>query len=65
MANKLFDQLVPKAGNASKVAAVLTYLTDSHPWIVHFELFPNHKDPGSIDVFSHTSLDDVVKRLSL
>jgi hypothetical protein len=63
--NKLFD-LIPNAGNASKVAAVHTYMTDSHPWIMHFELYPKSaKGPESIDVFSHTLLVDVARRLSL
>jgi hypothetical protein len=43
----------------------LTSLTDSHQWIVHFELYPRRKDQGSITVFSHTLLEDVAKRLGL
>ena len=63
--NKLFDQFVPRAGTASKVAGAVTYLTDAHPWIVHFELYPNRKEPESIDVFSNTPLENVARRLSL
>jgi hypothetical protein len=63
--NKLFDAFVPKAGHASKVAGALTYFSDAHPWIVHFELYPNRKEPESIDVFSHTPLENVARRLSL
>ena len=62
--NKLFDQ-IPQAGNASKVAGALAQLTDSHQWIVHFELYPKTKEKESIDVFSHTLLEEVAKRLSL
>jgi hypothetical protein len=63
--NKLFDAFVPKAGNASKLAGAVTAFTDAHPWIVHFELYPDRKEPESIDVFSNTPLENVARRLSM
>jgi len=63
--NKLFDTFVPKAAEASNIAKGVTLLTDAHPWIVHFELYPDRKEPESIDVFSNTPLENVARRLSL
>lgn len=63
--NKLFDAFVPKAGTASSIAGAVTAFTDAHPWIVHFELYPTRKEPESIEVFSHTPLENVARRLGL
>ena len=73
---KIADQIPSLASSRPLLSAVFgapklmetgvgALFSDSQPWMVHFELYPNRKEPESIDVLSNTPLENFTGRLSL
>lgn len=54
---------IPNAGTASKLSRIVDYLTDAHPWIVHFKISSKRLGEECIEFSSPTTLGEVAQRV--